>query len=325
MQIPIKPEDYQDGIGNEANNDFDDNTRNNHTNESENTLKIRDFPEKNWPLSLRNIPDKPSKLFIKGADINLNYKFLTVIGPRKNSLYGKEVIDFLISGLRNYPIYIVSGLAIGIDAYAHQKSIENNLRTIAFPGSSLDDKSIYPRSNFSLSQKILENNGSLISEFPENSSTKNYYFPMRNRLMAGISDAVLIIEAAEKSGSLITARLALEYNRDVLTVPNSIFNPNSRGSNNLIQRGAYVINNPNDILEILGLENLNTNNDTQNLLNIKLEKNEEIIFKILDTENNIDKIREKSSLNQNIFNQNLTSLELKNLISIQNNHIFKKI
>jgi DNA processing protein len=154
--------------------------------------------------------------------------------------------------LKGYPIVIVSGLALGIDSIAHKTALSVGLKTVAFPGSGLSDKVIYPRTNIFLAKEIIENDGCLISEFEPDFISTLYSFPQRNRLMAGISKAVLIIEAEEKSGTLITARLALDYNKDVLAVPGSAFSSNSNGTIWLIKQGATPVTKSEDILEALG-------------------------------------------------------------------------
>lgn len=176
------------------------------------------------------------------------------MGSRKYTSYGKDICEKLIKGLKGYPIVIVSGLALGIDTIAHKTALEVGLVTISFPGSGLNDNVLYPRTNIKLAEEIIEKGGCLISEFEPDFISTVYSFPQRNRLMAGMSKAVLIIEAEEKSGSLITARMALDYNRDVLAVPGSAFSSNSEGTNRLIKQGAVPITKSEDILEALGFE-----------------------------------------------------------------------
>lgn len=210
------------------------------------------YPE-NFPKNLRNIPDPPKKLFIKGVLPNPeNYTYLCIVGSRNYSPYGHEACKKIIEGLAGYPIVIVSGLALGIDALAHETALAHNLPTVALPGSGLDDKVLYPARNFSLAQKILHNGGALVSELSPATEGAPWTFPRRNRIMAGISDAILIIEAREKSGTKITARLALDYGRDVYVIPGSIFSSNSAGTNSLIREGAMPITSSEELLEALG-------------------------------------------------------------------------
>lgn len=208
----------------------------------------------NIPSRLLEIHDKPKKLYYKGVFPGDDFKYLSIVGSRKFTNYGKDVCESIIAGLANYPIVIVSGLALGIDTIAHESAIRAGLKTIAIPGSGLGEKVLYPRSNFALANKILASGGCLLSEFEENFAVTNWSFPMRNRIMAGLSHAVLIIEAEEKSGSLITARLAMEYGRDVLAVPGPVFSPQSIGTNSLLKEGACPCSSAKDVLEILGFK-----------------------------------------------------------------------
>jgi len=212
-------------------------------------LKKKDFPE-----GLLEIPQPPRTLYIKGKLPSPDFIYLAVVGSRKYTSYGKEICQKLISGLKGYPIVIVSGLAIGIDSIAHQSALDSDLITISFPGSGLLNEVLHPQTNRKLAKEIIEKGGCLISEMTPGSRATLYSFPQRNRLMAGISKAVLIIEAEEKSGTLITARMALDYNRDVLAVPGSAFSSNSNGTNWLIKQGAVPVTNSNDVLEALGFE-----------------------------------------------------------------------
>lgn len=213
------------------------------------------FPIQTLPIPepLRHIPQPPKELKIRGTFPDMTkFKFLTVVGPRNYTSYGEDACRTLIAGLKGYPIVIVSGLANGIDRISHEAALDNKLLTIAFPGSGLDDQVLYPRAQFQLAMQILESGGALISEFKDDEGGLTWMFPTRNRLMAGLSQATLIIEAEHKSGTRITAKLATDYNRDVLAVPGSIFSKKSEGTNELIRLGATPITCSNDILEALG-------------------------------------------------------------------------
>lgn len=207
-----------------------------------------------FPKPLLEIPQPPKTLYIRGRLPDPDMIYLAVVGSRKYTSYGRDICEKLIRGLKGYPIVIVSGLAIGIDTIAHKAALENSLTTISFPGSGLDNNILYPRANIKLAQEIINKGGCLISEFEPNAISQLYFFPQRNRLMAGISKAVLIIEAEEKSGTLITARMALDYNRDVLAVPGSAFSSNSNGTNYLIKQGATPVTNSEDVLIALGFD-----------------------------------------------------------------------
>jgi DNA processing protein len=212
-------------------------------------LKGEEIPE-----MLQEISDPPPQLYIQGKLPNSESKLLCVVGSRKYTPYGKEVCEKLIAGLRGYNITIVSGLALGIDGIAHRAALEAGLKTIAVPGSGLDESVLYPNTHKGLAEKILENGGALLSEFEPKFRATSYSFPQRNRIMAGLSHATLVIEAEIKSGTLITSKYATEYNRDVFTVPGSIFSKNSDGPNMLLRLGATPIRSSEDILEALGFK-----------------------------------------------------------------------
>ncbi|HLP86558.1 MAG TPA: DNA-processing protein DprA [Candidatus Paceibacterota bacterium] len=207
-----------------------------------------------FPKPLLEIPQPPKTLYIRGKLPDPNMVYLAVVGSRKYTSYGKDICEKLIRGLKGYPIVIVSGLALGIDSIAHQAALDSGLITMSFPGSGLDNSVLHPRTNIRLAQKIVDSGGCLISELEPSWKATLYSFPQRNRLMAGISKAVLIIEAEDKSGTLITARMALDYNRDVLAVPGSAFSSNSNGTNNLIKQGATPVTKSEDVLIALGFE-----------------------------------------------------------------------
>lgn len=201
---------------------------------------------------LREIPEPPKTLYWQGQLPPDDHFLLSVVGSRKFTTYGRHVIDHLIGGLRGQPIGIVSGLAKGIDGLAHQAALQAGLYTLAIPGSGLDPAVLYPTQHRRLAQQILDNHGGLLSELEPTTRAAKWTFPQRNRLMAGVAHATLVIEAADRSGSLITARLATDYNRDLLAVPGSIFAPQSTGTNRYIAMGATPITHSDDILQQLG-------------------------------------------------------------------------
>jgi len=217
-------------------------------------VEIKKLPKNKFPKALLEIPQPPENLWTVGELPPEDLVYLSVVGSRKNTSYGREACEKIIAGLKGYPIVIVSGLAMGIDAIAHKKALSVGLKVLVFPGSGLSPLAMYPKTNAKLAEEIIENGGCLISEFEPDFKATLWGFPMRNRLMAGISKAVLIIEAEERSGTLITARLTTEYNRDLLVVPGSIFSPNSKGVNKLLHQGAAPVTCSEDVLEALGFE-----------------------------------------------------------------------
>jgi DNA processing protein len=216
-------------------------------------MEIRDLPKKDFPPLLSEINDPPKSLRIIG-ELPKTEKYLCVVGSRKYSEYGKAVCEKLIEGLRGHSITIVSGLALGMDAIAHRAALKTGLPTIGVPGSGLSEKSLYPVTNRNLAYEIVEQGGALLSEFPDEYRPHLYSFSQRNRIMAGMCHATLIIEAELKSGTLITSKYATEYNRDVFTVPNSIFSKTSGGPHMLLRLGATPITSSADIISALGLQ-----------------------------------------------------------------------
>ena len=266
------------------------------------------------PYLLQQIPDTPKQLYLRGNFPNVNeYKFLAIIGSRKFSTYGKQVLNKLIKEIAGYPIVIVSGLALGIDALAHEAALENNLCTIAVPGSGLDDSVIYPASNQGLARRILLSGGGLISEFEPTFKATSWSFPKRNRIMAGISHAVLVIEAENRSGTRITARLATDYNREVFTVPGSIFSRTSEGTNELLREGATPVTSGKDILDFFNFNSTQTK-IVQESLFYNLSENEQSIIALLDIPMSKNDLSSKSGINIIKLNILLSSMEIKGLI-----------
>ena len=235
------------------------------------SLSRADFTKHNLGLLLE-IPEPPKQLWYEGNLPPAENKLLAVVGSRKNSSYGKQVIDYLMEGLKGYPISIVSGLALGVDGLAHEAALKNNLYTLAVPGSGLDRGVLYPASHRSLAEDILKQGGGLLSEYPPETPAATWTFPQRNRIMAGMTHATLLIEAGEKSGTLITARLAVDYNRELLAVPGNIFSQNSYGTHQFIKLGATVVTEPEDIIIALGLEPESQSNKRRPLLSPMEEK-----------------------------------------------------
>lgn len=204
--------------------------------------------------ALAELPTPPLPCAIRGTlEHTEGKKIVAVVGSRAHTSYGARICRELIAGLRGYPVVIVSGLALGIDAIAHKSALDAGLTTIAFPGSGLSDAVLYPRMHRGLAEDILASGGALLSEFDDDFRATPWSFPQRNRLVAGIADIVIVVEAKEKSGALITARLGTEYNRLVGAVPGSVDSDASRGTNWLLRLGATVIRSSEDILEELGL------------------------------------------------------------------------
>lgn len=217
-------------------------------------MDIRRVSPEEYPTGLAEIPQPPKNLFVRGTWPAPHIKRLAVVGSRALSPYGRDACTYLIKGLRGYPISIVSGLALGTDACAHEAALAAGLHTIAVPGSGLDDSVLYPRTNVELAKQILKSGGLLLSEHDAMHRAAPHDFPARNRIMVGMSDAVLVIEAGVRSGTLITARMAHEYNRDLLCVPHRINDAHGFGASLFIRLGAALVSEPAHILEALGIQ-----------------------------------------------------------------------
>lgn len=263
----------------------------------------------NIPYRLKEIPEPPIKLYIQGNFPNEEMKFLTVVGSRRHSTYGKMVCEKLIEKLAGYPIVIVSGMALGIDAIAHESALRAGLLTIAVPGSGLSPSVLYPKSNFKLSRKIVESGGCLLSEFEPEFKATNWSFVQRNRIGAGLADAVLLIEAEEKSGTLTTARMATDYNREVLVIPGNINSPTSKGTNELLRLGAIPVLRSADILEALGL----VPKEAKEVV-IDLPEEETLIFKLLKEPKSKEELTILTDKPISEVNILISMLELRGLI-----------
>lgn len=271
---------------------------------------ILELAKNAWPSLLREMTDPPKKLYVRGTLAPQSQKILAVVGSRAATTYGRDAVKKLLSGLKGYPITIVSGLALGIDAIAHETALENNLHTISVPGSGIDDSVIYPARHRRLATRILESGGGLLSEFEPTFHATPWSFPARNRIMAGMSHAVLVVEARLKSGTLITSRLATEYNRDVLTVPGSIFSPGSEGPSMLIRLGAVPITTSNELLEALGFEQ-----HEQEVSEPLLTGDEKRVYDLLVEPLPRDEIARRLSFHAAHASVIISMLELKGLIT----------
>ncbi|MFA5070481.1 MAG: DNA-processing protein DprA [Patescibacteria group bacterium] len=274
-------------------------------------ISLMTIKDTGYPALLKEIYDPPAVLYWQGEFINPSEFLFAVVGTRKPSSYGRQATEEIVRPLAQNKISIVSGLALGIDAVAHQATLDSGGRTIAVLGSGLDI--IHPRLNYRLAEKILENRGLILSEFPLGSPPLKPHFPQRNRVIAGLSLGTLIIEAPLRSGALITARFALEQNREVFCLPGSIFSPNSLGPNNLIKMGARPVTSYTDILNPLNLEMAGEFQENQTISPDTAE--EKIILKILSRQPlHIDKIIEGSKLKPSIINSALTLMEMKGMV-----------
>lgn len=260
--------------------------------------------------ALAHIPGPPEQLWLRGTLPRPGMKKLAVVGSRALTPYGRQACESLISGLSGYPVSIVSGLALGADACAHRAALDAGLHTIAIPGSGLSDRFIAPQTNLGLAKDILKQGGALLSEHPPDTHAHPGFFPSRNRIMVGISDAVLMIEAGEKSGTLITARLAAEYGRDLLCVPHRIKDVHGFGSHLFLRLGAAHVAESGHILEAMGIPEREP--ATARTLPF-LSDDETILYTFLETPQTRDEIIRGSGLPAGNVLAALATLELKDL------------
>ncbi len=274
-----------------------------------------------YPTNLKNIYNSPKVLFYKG-NINILKKdiCLAMIGSRKCTAYGINCAKSFSKQLAGLGINIVSGLAIGIDSYAHIGCLEGNGKTIGVLGSPIDN--ILPKKNTYLAQKILDSDGLIISEYNVGDNVFPSNYVHRNRIISGISDGVIVVEAAKKSGSLITADYALEQGKNVFAIPGNINSCMSEGCHNIIKQGAKLIQNIEDILEEYEIINTKASESNQNYANIELNDNSIKIIEVIKNKgiSNIDDICNNTEIEVNNVNSILNELVLKDiLLEMENN------
>lgn len=267
------------------------------------------LPEQ-YPESLREIPQVPKKLFVRGAAIDTSRRMIAIVGARRYSAYGRKSCEKVVAELAPYPVTIVSGLAIGIDAVAHESALQADLPTVAVVGSGLDDSVLYPSTNRSLAKRILQQGGTLLSEFDPMVRAAKYMFPSRNRIMAGLSEVVIAAECALRSGTRITTRLATEYNKEVGAIPHSIFSETGAGANALLQQGAHPITSGEDVARLLNLDI-----EEQQSKDIStLTAEERAIYNTLETPKTKTAIAQEANMPAHTVQAALSGLEMKGLV-----------
>lgn len=281
------------------------------------SFPLTELPTQEFPRHLKEIPQPPKELRYRGTLPSHDMKLLSVVGSRKYTTYGKQAVDELIGGLARSNVGIVSGLALGIDSLAHEAALRAGLYTLAIPGGGIDDSVIYPASHKPLARRILEAGGGLLSEFAPTFRATKWSFPQRNRLVAGISNATLLIEAGEKSGTLITARMATDYNRELLVVPGSIFSKNSLGTHQFLKLGATPVTSAKDILEILGIES-----ESKPSQKILLAPDEQRVVDLLEEPLARDELIRRIGMETSVASQLLMVLELNGSIT-QDNGVYR--
>ncbi len=280
------------------------------------SFPITEVSAAEFPALFREIPQPPVSLNYRGILPPPDITLLSVVGSRKYTSYGKQVVDELIGGLKNYPVGIVSGLALGIDSLAHEAALKNNLYTLAIPGGGLSDEAIYPATHKNLAHRILAAGGGLLSEFAADFKATEWSFPQRNRLVAGISRATLLIEAAEKSGTLITARMTVDYNRELLVVPGSIFSKTSVGVHQFLKLGATPVTCAGDILDVLGITELCVGEASPRP---PLNPSQEAVINLLHEPRHRDELIRLLNMNTAQATQILMVMELNSMVAVHDN------
>jgi len=271
--------------------------------------------DKEYPRYLREIFDPPFVLYGAGKIDVLDGPAVSVVGARKPTPYGRAVAEKLAEDLASRGLVVVSGLARGIDSIAHWGALKGG-KTVAVLGSGLEN--VYPRENYSLFEKIIER-GAVVSEFPLNAPPLGFHFPIRNRIISGLSMAVVVVEASKRSGSLISARLALEQNREVMAVPGNVTSDLSQGTNWLIKTGAKLVENWEDVAEELPspLKERLFSQKEEKRSPVSMKPREKRVFEYLEEDSltHIDELVEKTEFSVSELLAILLNLELKELIS----------
>lgn len=266
--------------------------------------------ETHFPTLLKQIPDKPKHLFIRGQLPDDTLPTVAVVGTRRLTRYGKQWTEKISLELAQAGIIIISGLARGIDTIAHKAALEVGTPTVAVLGTGIDEKSIFPKQNVQLARDIIDSGGCILSEYPQGTHGTKYTFPARNRIVAGMSLGTLVTEAPVKSGALITARLALDYNREVMALPHPLGAWTGEGNNNILRKGAHLIRSADDVLKILNIQSSPFATPTRAGSN----QAETSILSVLSETLHIDAIIEKTRLSRQEALTTLTLLELKGII-----------
>jgi DNA processing protein len=287
-------------------------------------IKTFFLTDKDYPKRLLNCYDSPTLLFYKGpADLNAS-KIVAIVGTRTNTEYGKQFTEKLVKDLSEQNITIISGLAFGIDAMAHKAAIKNNLPTVGVVGHGLDK--IYPSDHAGLAKEMIKNGGGILSEFFSGTKPDKHNFPLRNRIVAGISDATVLVETNIKGGSMITGNLANAYNRDVFAVPGRTTDTKSSGCNHLIKYNkAILLTDAEEILEVMGWKERKTKTKKQKELFIELSQEEKQVVQLLQEKEmvSIDEINLGSGLSSSTIAAAILNLELQNVIASLPGKLYK--
>lgn len=263
-----------------------------------------------YPRSLREIDQSPPVLYLRGQLSSLDFPIIAIVGTRRITQYGRQVAKELAAELAQRGITVVSGLARGVDAAAHQAAMDAGGSTLAVLGSGIDQ--IYPPEHRKMAERMTEN-GAVISDYPPGTLPEAGNFPPRNRIISGLSRAVVIVEAGEKSGALITAAYAAEQGKEVFAVPAGIYAPQSRGCNKLIQQGAHIYLNTQEIFDLLDLTKVDGFKSARSVL--PADATEAQLYSLLGREPlHVDELRLISGLPVEVVSSSLTMMELKGMV-----------
>ncbi len=284
------------------------------------------YLDSTYPIRMKQCIDSPMMLYYMGnADLNTE-KIISVVGTRNVTEYGKDICKKIIKDLSSHNVIITSGLAYGVDTYSHKSALENNLQTIGVLAHGLDR--VYPNANKSLAEKMIKNGG-LLTEFMSTTNPDRENFPKRNRIIAGIADAVVVVEAAKKGGALITAEIANSYNRDVFAVPGKLTDVYSEGCNHLIKiNKAVLIQSAEDILYIMGWEtNKKPKKSAQRQLFIELTPDQQTIYDLmsLKTNTSIDELCINTGINVSKIAEVLLNFEMEGIIKCLPGKVYQLI
>lgn len=278
-----------------------------------NTASIFDS---NYPALLKEINDPPPVIFFRGTLPNPDQPSISVVGTRRCSIYGKQVTRDITGELAKNSINIISGLALGIDGIAHEAALENGGSTFAVLGSGVDRKHVYPSAHQPLAERIIDNGGAIISEYPPGFEPTQYSFPARNRIIAGLTLGTLVAEAPLESGALITADRCLDYNRDIFAVPHPVTSVQGAGGNALLKKGAILVTGADDILKALEIQNsFRSTVVKKNTKILPSDPTELAICNILETGPcQVDELIKKTGLPSGIVTGFLTIMEMNGRI-----------
>lgn len=283
-------------------------------------VSLLTLEDPSYPRLLKEIHAPPPVLFYRGKLIRDAFA-LAVVGTRKISSYGKEVTRDIASKICEAGVAIVSGLALGADTVAHEAALSAHGATWAVLGGGVDDASIYPAQNFHLAKKILEAGGAVLSEYVPGTHPQKMFFPLRNRIISGLSQGVLVSEAPQNSGALITARYALEQNREVFAVPGSIYSQNSRGTNRLIRMGATLVTCAQDIFHSLNIS-ADSPRETRGSMPTLTDAEAQILDILQNEPRHIDFLIQESRLPASGVHAALTTLELGGMVKNLGNNTY---